>query len=530
MLLLNNPKIQALENIFRKIDIFNFYINLPDAPKELILFSRISSANVNLIILLIGFLFILNFICYLFLKFFISIRKLLRIVNLFGLTTLFFLVSFKFYLTISIEKLIGISYREFKNSLYIFKENSIEINFIFSTSFGDSILLLSILVGIICLDILGPKNFFFLINNVSIFLLFQFFVFWMVSTDDLLYMFLSFECIFLPTIYFAYKLGYSKKIDKSAKVLFIWTLSGSFLVLCSISYLYYTYNTTNWLFLSKVNFSKNELIFLFLCIFLGFSVKLPLVPFHYWLLKVHVESPTAFSIFLSGFLVKSAFYCLFMFCSIIQIAEWKIYISICALYSLVIASVGLARQLDIKKLVAWATIQEMSFMTLFLLFKSFFLNNTCILFLILHGLMSSYMFFLVDILQKRFKSRNALFIQGTHLRLPKLTKYIWFLILLFSGFPLTVKFIIEWNLISLSININFLVLIIVCIFVNFLGAIFFCKIMFNILYGTAHKIIEIEENKGEVDYDSLNLTNKEIVILNFLIFIILILTYCIYFF
>lgn len=91
----------------------------------------------------------------------------------------------------------------------------------FSTAFSDTIVLLSIIIGMICLDILGSKNLLKVFNNLTIFFLFNFFVVIMVSTHNLLIMFLSFELIFLPTVYFAYTLGYSKKIDKASQILFI---------------------------------------------------------------------------------------------------------------------------------------------------------------------------------------------------------------------------------------------------------------------------------------------------------------------
>jgi len=46
-------------------------------------------------------------------------------------------------------------------------------------------------------------------------------------------------------------------------------------------------------------------------LFIGFGIKVPLWPFHYWITKTHVESPTGFSIYLSGFLVKTALYALY---------------------------------------------------------------------------------------------------------------------------------------------------------------------------------------------------------------------------
>jgi NADH-quinone oxidoreductase subunit M len=46
----------------------------------------------------------------------------------------------------------------------------------------------------------------------------------------------------------------------------------------------------------------------FLCIFLGFAVKLPAVPVHTWLPDAHVEAPTPVSVILAGVLLKIGSY------------------------------------------------------------------------------------------------------------------------------------------------------------------------------------------------------------------------------
>lgn len=66
----------------------------------------------------------------------------------------------------------------------------------------------------------------------------------------------------------------------------------------------------------------------------------------------------------------------------------------------------------------------MTFMLLFLVFKQMFLTHTCILFVILHGLMSTYMFYIVDMLQRRYKTRGLQYIKGLNIYLPRLTKHI----------------------------------------------------------------------------------------------------------
>lgn len=59
------------------------------------------------------------------------------------------------------------------------------------------------------------------------------------------------------------------------------------------------------------NFAPDEVFYMKLVLFLGFGFKIPIWPFHYWLTKTHVEAPGSFSMYLSGFLVKTALFGLY---------------------------------------------------------------------------------------------------------------------------------------------------------------------------------------------------------------------------
>lgn len=487
---------------------------------DILLYVQFSSAVINIILFFLIILIILNFICNLFFKTVSYLTKFIKFINLLFLTIIISLLIVKFYFSLKLEQTLGpylydIKYNFFKEHSKIF---FFEHFIVFSSSFSDAIIILSFITGLICLELLGLKNLFKTLNNISLFYIFNFFVVLMVSTSNILIMFLSFEFIFLPTMYFVYKLGYSKKVEKANEILFYWTLFGSFLILCTLGYLFFSFNTLNYIYLQQCSISKLESQIIFIIFLIGFGIKIPLAPFHHWLLKVHVESPTAFSIFLSGFLVKSALYCLFILISLFNNVHNYFMLTGWIFFSLIVATLGLSEQTDIKRLIAWATVQEMTFMLLFLIFKQIFLTHTCVLFIVLHGLMSSYMFYIVDMLQRRFKTRALIYIKGLHLLLPKMTKHIWFLILLFSGFPLTAKFFIEWNLISLMVETNYSTLIYVILFVNFAGAIFFCKIMFSIIYG-------VQEEK---DLEFIETQKKEYGLLNFLVSFILILLWLMY--
>jgi NADH-quinone oxidoreductase subunit M len=196
-------------------------------------------------------------------------------------------------------------------SLFVYS-NILQLSFN-SSILSDAVLLLAFFSGFVSLALLGEKSITKFLPNSLLFSLFFIATALMVYTTNLLVMFISFEFLFLPTLYFVYFHGYVERTDKTLKILLYWTLSGAFLVLSSLAYLYFKYKTLNYFNLSLLKFSKTESILIFFTIFVGFGVKVPVYPFHYWLTKIHVEAPAGFSIFLSGFLVKAALFCFFQF-------------------------------------------------------------------------------------------------------------------------------------------------------------------------------------------------------------------------
>lgn len=326
------------------------------------------------------------------------------------------------------------------------------------------------------------------------FFIFYFFIFIlctinMVSSTNLLIMFIFFEFIFLPSLFFVYQFAYSKKVDKTISYLLKWTLTGSFLVLLAIIYIYTTYSTLNIYDLSSLSFSKFENFFLFLTIFLGFGIKLPIWPFYYWLTKVHVEAPAGFSIFLSGFLVKTALYCLVYFTQFLNSQLTTILAVTIAVWGCIDASIRMWTSTDIKKLIAFATIQEMNLIVIFLFLSS--PNNYSILsiFLLVHGVLSSLLFYLVDQIQKIFSTRNILSLSGIVYFLPVLSSFIWGALLIFRGFPIFIKFFIEWEILTLLFSnykiFGFFLFLVISVF----GVLGFSRVFFSVLYGQPQNIV-----------------------------------------
>lgn len=349
--------------------------------------------------------------------------------------------------------------------------------------FSDTLAILAVVVTVISWYYLSER---FLFRSVFFILYFFVFVFCtvnMVYTNNLFVMFLFFEFIFVPSLFFVYKFGYSKRVEKTVSFLLLWTLSGSFIVLIAFSYLYSVCNSLELTNIIYVFFTPLEQNILCLVFFLGFGIKLPIWPFHYWLTKVHVEAPTGFSIFLSGFLVKTAFFCL---AYVYIIFNTKFANTVCvsiALWSAIDSSIRMWTSNDIKRLIAFATIQEMNLILLFLLLNVNSNYNILNLFLLVHGLLSAFLFYIVDNIQKRFHTRNIAALSGLVIHAPYLHTFIWFGILIFRGFPIFVKFLIEWELLT-SLLHNFGVYGFILFFIiAFFGVTGFCRVWFSILYG-----------------------------------------------
>lgn len=351
------------------------------------------------------------------------------------------------------------------------------------SAFSDVIILLAFSSGLVCIHLLGEKNLSKKIDNISIFSFFLIATIIMVYTSNILIMFVGFECLFLPTLYFVYHHGYVERVDKTLKILLYWTLSGAFLIFCSISYLYLKYKTLNIYSLTRCTFTSLEIHLLYLFIFLGFGVKIPVFPFHYWLTKIHVEAPAGFSIFLSGFLVKAAIYCFYYFNLLFNVEYLTFLTSTIALIGVVEASIKMWTQTDFKKLIAFATIQEMNLILFLLLNYQNILDYSLLLFILIHGWLSTLMFFLVDIIQKKTSTRNIVTLSGLGYNFSEIKIISWFIILTFSGFPLTVKFLIEWQIFGNFLAQNGVVYMFCLMTMVAVGVAGFAKQMIIILYG-----------------------------------------------
>lgn len=221
----------------------------------------------------------------------------------------------------------------------------------------------------------------------------------------------------------------------------------------------------------------------------GFCVKVPLFPFYFWLTKTHVEAITSFSIFLSGFLVKLAVVGLWKFTPALT-AHVHYFFTAVALLTVILASVAFAYQTDYKKLIAYATVQEMGILVLLFNMTIFQGGEPTAGLLVVHTALSALFFTLADYLFKRYNSRAILLIKGLLVAAPGLYLALVLSTTLFKGLPFTMKFVVEYALLSSAAATNIALALSVAMFVTFFGNLLFAVIQFKCLFLSTKTVLK----------------------------------------
>lgn len=265
---------------------------------------------------------------------------------------------------------------------------------------------------------------------------------------DLILFYVFFEFTLLPLFFLIGIWGGPQK-RYAARKFFIYTLTGSLVALIGLVALVLSLKSGK----EPITFSIPELArragaspldvglqkWIFLALFAGFAVKVPLFPFHTWLPLAHVEAPTAGSVLLAGVLLKLGSYGFLRLClpmTPAAAAELGMpLVGTLAVIGILYGSLCALAQDDMKKLVAYSSVAHLGFCMLGL----FALNpegiSGGILQMVNHGLSTGLLFLLVGMVYERYHVRQISAFGGLARRLPMLGTMMVFTCLASAGLP-----------------------------------------------------------------------------------------------
>lgn len=184
----------------------------------------------------------------------------------------------------------------------------------------------------------------------------------------------------------------------------------------------------------------------FALISVGFLVKIPVVPFHDWLLQAHVESPTAVSMYLAGAVLKIGYYGLLKFSLPLfpdSALFFRPFVLCLTTLSCLYLSFSMINQTDPKRLVAYSSVVHMSFAAAALFSGDFYGLWGSLLGNFSHTLYSMGLFLIIGHFQSQ-RPRRAIEETGAIVNFhSKLSTFLLFFSLVAASFPGTVQFSAE---------------------------------------------------------------------------------------
>lgn len=282
------------------------------------------------------------------------------------------------------------------------------------------------------------------------------------SSLNVLLFYVFFESVLIPMFFIIGIWGSRKRRIRASFFLLMYTILGSVFMLISIIYIYIKIGSFDieYIYTMSHVFTIKEQFFLFLGFFLGFAVKIPMVPLHIWLPEAHVEAPTIGSIILAGLLLKLGSYGMIKYCIVLfpyGLYLIKSYINLFAILAIVYTSLTTLCQVDLKKIIAYSSIGHMNFVVLGIFSLNKYGIIGSIFLMISHGFVSSCLFFFIGCLYDRFKSRNIQEYSGICTIMPKYVSLLLIFIMANISFPGTSSFIAEFlilNGVYLNSNIS----------------------------------------------------------------------------
>jgi proton-translocating NADH-quinone oxidoreductase chain M len=271
-----------------------------------------------------------------------------------------------------------------------------------------------------------------------------------ISLDVLLF-FLFWETVLIPMFFLIGFWGGPNRRYAALKF-FVYTHVASIVMLVGLLALVFYSGATSFDFASVYvaarGLSPTVQTFLFLALLFGFGVKFPIVPFHTWLPDAHVEAPTGASVLLAGLLLKLGGYGLIRWAvEVLPVGMSHLtpLLYVVAFASIIWGSVVALSQRDLKRLIAYSSINHMGIVLLAIAVYSQLGLLAAVLLMFAHGVVSALQFMVSGSVHHTFGTRDISKLGGITPVAPILATMLMVGSLASLGLPALISFPAEFT-------------------------------------------------------------------------------------
>ncbi len=305
---------------------------------------------------------------------------------------------------------------------------------------------------------------------------------------DFVIFYIFFEGVLIPMYLIIGVWGGPRRVYAAFKF-FLYTLTGSVLMLLALLAMWYFAGTTDMQVLLHTNFPAAMQTWLFLAFLASFAVKVPMWPVHTWLPDAHVEAPTAGSVILAGVMLKMGAYGFIRF-SIPMLpqasAAFAPLMFTLGVVAVIYTSLVALAQTDMKKLVAYSSVAHMGVVMIgFFTFNEQGISGA--LFQMLsHGIVSGALFLCIGVVYDRMHTRDIVRYGGLAHRMPAYSAIFMVFTMASIGLPGTSGFVGEFLVLVGAFRVNFW-LALLGSFGMILGAAYMLYLYRRVIFGALTK-------------------------------------------
>lgn len=322
------------------------------------------------------------------------------------------------------------------------------------------------------------------------------------SVNNLLLFYIIFEGSLIPTLILIILWGHQPERKIAGLYIIIYTVTASLPLLIIILKISAT-NFSYLILIKTLIISEINPYLAWIILIIAFIVKLPIFSIHLWLPKAHVEAPVAGSIVLAAILLKLGGYGLIR---INKLVDYNSSISIIYYIIISIASIGAIitnilclRQTDLKSLIAYSSVGHIRLLIIGVISNSKIGQYGRLIIILTHGITSSYIFFLSNLLYEKINRRNIILLNGA-IRISPHSSLIWIIAISINiALPPRLNILGEIIIIISSFFIS-KIIIIILIIISFSSARYSLYLYTIINHGHQSKLTNISRSIISINF------------------------------